>query len=153
MKYRLIMPFVAAALAIGCATHLGERPFGQSQYLGKYSPHRNLPICETKPRLAEKAPPEVPHPISLLLISPEYPVEALRDNQHGWVHLKFDITSDGRAENIEVVNSSPARIFDSEATKALAKWVFKPWVGSDGVAKSQPDSEYIVLFKTCLDEI
>jgi TonB family protein len=57
-----------------------------------------------------------------------YPAEALRKNVEGWVELAFVVAADGKVAQIKVLNSSPAGIFDSAATKAISRARYKPVV-------------------------
>lgn len=57
--------------------------------------------------------------------APDYPRTALLAGQEGWVRLGFTVQPDGKASDIEVVESSQ-RIFEKPAQRAVAKWRFKP---------------------------
>lgn len=59
-------------------------------------------------------------------ILPVYPDSARRRGLEGYVQLAFTITADGRVENLRVVESSPARVFDRAARRAASRWRFAP---------------------------
>ncbi|MEW9797786.1 TonB family protein [Alteromonas sp. CYL-A6] len=59
-------------------------------------------------------------------VDPTYPEQAVSDNLEGSVTLRFDITETGATDNIEVVSSDPAGVFDESAQAALAQWQYKP---------------------------
>ncbi len=59
-------------------------------------------------------------------VLPEYPDQARRRGIEGHVRLAFTITTQGRVENIRVVESSPPNIFDRSARRAAARWRFAP---------------------------
>jgi TonB family protein len=51
----------------------------------------------------------------------------------GFVVVKFNITENGRVADVEVVESSPAGVFDGAAQSAVRKWMYEPRK-EDGVA-------------------
>jgi len=61
-----------------------------------------------------------------LAVTPRYPKRALKKGIDGEVTLAFDISKYGRAENIKVVDSEPAGVFDDEAVDAMQYWAFSP---------------------------
>ena len=44
----------------------------------------------------------------------------------GFVVVKFNITESGRVADVEVVESSPAGVFDNAAQSAVRKWMYEP---------------------------
>jgi protein TonB len=44
----------------------------------------------------------------------------------GFVVVKFSVTENGRVADVEVVESSPAGVFDSAAQAAVRKWTYEP---------------------------
>ncbi len=60
----------------------------------------------------------------VMRIEPKYPVQAVKENIEGAVLLSFDINANGNTENIRVVNSSPANVFDNAAIEALKQWTY-----------------------------
>jgi protein TonB len=65
-------------------------------------------------------------PTPLVRIEPQYPRQAAMSGQEGWVQLRFDISATGEVQNVEVMKSQPARIFDSAARAAVLKWKYRP---------------------------
>lgn len=62
----------------------------------------------------------------LVRIEPQYPRKAAMTGKQGWVRLTFDVNETGGVENVDVVQSSPPRIFDQAAKRALLKWKYQP---------------------------
>ncbi len=59
-------------------------------------------------------------------VNPVYPESARKRGVEGWVEMAFTVTPEGRVEDVEVRNSSPAEIFDDAATRAIRQWRFEP---------------------------
>ncbi|MCA1778522.1 MAG: M56 family metallopeptidase [Xanthomonadaceae bacterium] len=66
--------------------------------------------------------------IPTVRINPRYPREAVENKTQGSVTAEFTITENGSVEEIVVLESEPAGVFDQVATDALAEWRFEPWV-------------------------
>ncbi|MBU2712933.1 energy transducer TonB [Zooshikella harenae] len=58
--------------------------------------------------------------------TPQYPRRALQRRQEGWVKIRFDVTAQGRATNLQVVEAKPQGMFDRSALESLQHWRFKP---------------------------
>ena len=56
---------------------------------------------------------------------PLYPEAARAQGIEGWVRLRYDIASDGRVENLRVLESSPPGVFDAAAMAAVAQWRYR----------------------------
>lgn len=67
---------------------------------------------------------ENPSPISRG--QPEYPRRALDMRLDGYVVVTFDVNSDGRVENINIIEANPNNIFNRSVTTAMKKWKYKP---------------------------
>ena len=63
--------------------------------------------------------------------TPDYPKEARADDVEGVVILKLVVQPNGRARDIEVVQSLGS-VFDHAATEAVWNWIFKPATNRDG---------------------
>jgi protein TonB len=57
---------------------------------------------------------------------PDYPPDAARKREQGWVEVEFTVSPDGSVTNASVVNAQPARVFNSSALRAVERWTFKP---------------------------
>jgi len=55
-----------------------------------------------------------------------YPRDAAREGTEGWVQVEFTIAPDGSTQNLQVLNSKPADIFDRAALDSVSKWRFEP---------------------------
>lgn len=66
--------------------------------------------------------------LPLSTIQPIYPKRAKMMKKEGYVKLEFTITAFGTVKDVEVVESHPAKLFDTSAKNALLKWKFKPKV-------------------------
>ncbi|CAM9943265.1 unnamed protein product [Chrysoparadoxa australica] len=62
----------------------------------------------------------------LVRIEPQYPRKAAMQGKQGWVRLSFDVNTGGGVENVNVISSTPPRIFDQAAVRALLKWKYQP---------------------------
>jgi protein TonB len=61
----------------------------------------------------------------IVQVPPQYPLIAARQGIEGWVKLSFSIDKTGSVTNVQILESSPARMFDRAAKKALKKWRYK----------------------------
>lgn len=75
---------------------------------------------------AQSAPSNDAEVIPLNEVLPIYPDSARRRGIEGHVKLAFTITTDGRVENIRVLEASPANVFEREARRAAVRWRFAP---------------------------
>ncbi len=63
--------------------------------------------------------------IPLVRVEPQYPPQAQRKKQEGWVHARFTITTAGSTRDATVVKSSNA-IFEKALLQAVSKWKYQP---------------------------
>ncbi len=80
-------------------------------------------------------------------IKPKYPREALESNIEGHVMMKIDILEDGSVENIHVTGGEKASLFESAATRAVAKWKYQKFVDEFGKPTRKKDYLVRVDFK------
>ena len=73
----------------------------------------NAPVAETK----SEAKINQASPVKR--VPPSYPEKAAQQNVEGFVVLSFDITETGATDNVKVVKSVPAGVFDKSAKVAL----------------------------------
>lgn len=71
--------------------------------------------------------------VPLVRIQPQYPREAAMNQIEGFVTVEFTITETGSVTSPRVIDSSPPRVFDRAAMRAILRWKFKPRI-IDGVA-------------------
>ena len=57
-------------------------------------------------------------------VQPEFPASAMRREASGYVVVRFDVMANGKARNVQVIESQPARIFDSSAIRAVRQSEF-----------------------------
>ena len=62
----------------------------------------------------------------IVRIEPRYPVKAAQEGITGWVTLSFTIDDNGVPEDLRVVASHPADVFDAEALRAVSRWRYQP---------------------------
>ena len=67
---------------------------------------------------------ENPSPISRG--QPEYPRRALDMRLDGYVVVTFDVNSEGRVENINIIEANPNNIFNRSVITAMKKWKYQP---------------------------
>jgi len=60
------------------------------------------------------------------LVAPDYPRGAERRGIEGMVRLSYSIDAEGRVINAEIVESTPAGIFDRAALSAIEAWRYAP---------------------------
>ncbi len=83
----------------------------------------------TRPATAPaRALPEVRDARLLTRVEPEYPREALRGRQQGWVEVEFTVSREGSVSDIQVVAARPPRVFDRAAIRVMQDWRFEPRV-------------------------
>ncbi len=76
----------------------------------------------------------------VLDVAPEYPVSAVRREIDGFVTVRFDIDQDGKPHNIEIVEASPARLFNSAVRTAIKRSSFEL---ADGVTSTRVERTYV----------
>jgi len=67
--------------------------------------------------------------------APEYPRGAERRELEGHVRVRYNVTESGEVADIEVVEASPAGIFDRSVMRALEDWRYEAGVAVTGVEK------------------
>jgi periplasmic protein TonB len=58
-------------------------------------------------------------------VEPQFPREALRNNQNGRVVAHVYVAPNGSVTDVKII-SSTSRIFDREVVRALSQWKFNP---------------------------
>ena len=59
-------------------------------------------------------------------VPPQYPLDAARNGEQGWVDVEFTVDADGSVTNAHVTDAQPRRVFDRAALEAVNRWQFKP---------------------------
>jgi len=83
--------------------------------------------------------------IPLVRIQPQYPRSAAMNFIEGYVTIEFTIDESGAVRDPRVIESSPPRIFDRAALRAILRWKFKPRV-EDGVATTRTAEQTIEFY-------
>ncbi len=55
---------------------------------------------------------------------PQYPSDAAAKQIEGFVTLSFKVNKDGTVEDLRVIESQPASVFDQAARRAVSRWNF-----------------------------
>jgi TonB family protein len=58
----------------------------------------------------------------------QYPNRALQTNVEGWVEIAYTVLADGSVANVKITGSSPPRVFDAAASKAVSHLHYQPVV-------------------------
>ncbi len=69
--------------------------------------------------------------IPMRYITPNYPEDAREQGIEGYVMVDFTVNTDGSVTNIEITDSVPPGVFDSEALAAAARLRFEPRIVLD----------------------
>lgn len=64
-------------------------------------------------------------PKPLRRVEPKYPIAAIRDGKFGYVNLRFLVDEKGQVKAVDVLDSFPRNVFESEAKRALLKWKYE----------------------------
>jgi len=62
----------------------------------------------------------------LVEVKPDYPRRALSSGIEGKVVLAFTVNTDGRAENVRVIEADPPGLFEREARRAAVRSRYVP---------------------------
>lgn len=79
--------------------------------------------------------------------APIYPQAALSMWEEGFVVVEYDIAAGGMTENVRVVDSWPAFMFNSSATDAVKSWTFNPPSTKSGTIQRANQLKSLVRFE------
>ena len=61
-------------------------------------------------------------------VQPDFPERARRGGIQGYVTLRIMIRADGSVDTVQVVDASPAGVFEEPAIASIKRWQFKPGI-------------------------
>ena len=79
---------------------------------------------ETKAPVSDK-PLFTGDPKALNRADPVYPARARSLGKEGKVRVRFDVDTDGRIQNIDIIEASPKNMFEREVRNAMRKWRYE----------------------------
>ncbi len=89
--------------------------------------------AEQAPKLTA-APYKFKRPVAIKRVEPDYPINAARNGQEGWVQLSYIVDKEGNVQDPKVIAHNGARDFKRAAVRAVKKWKYDPAVNSQGEA-------------------
>ena len=64
--------------------------------------------------------------VPLIRVEPNYPGRAAARGLEGDVQVAFTVLADGSVTAVEVLHADPRGVFERQATRAIARWKFRP---------------------------
>lgn len=85
-------------------------------------------------------------PQAYFMISPKYPVKAVKRGIEGYVKMSFTVNEEGLPININIVKSKPKGVFEKVAVDALKYWKFQR-LEVNGIPQAQKGITKVLTFK------
>lgn len=76
-----------------------------------------------QPAMAEGAKDNI---APVMRVEPRYPLSAVQQRIEGYVVAEFDVDPSGLVQNVQIVKSVPAQVFDAEVIRAVKQWTYSP---------------------------
>ncbi|NQZ23287.1 MAG: energy transducer TonB [Colwellia sp.] len=118
--YKLLVSFfVTGSLLVGCQS-TSDNIISSDNNLVKYKSRCMLHDAAQVDAFEKKG-----GNVLLSMKAPKYPMKAVRAKIEGYAKMEFDISSEGKPININVIESSPKGLFNSAAKTALSAWKYE----------------------------
>lgn len=85
--------------------------------------------------------------LPIVMIEPQWPREALMKGIEGYVRVELTILPTGLVKDVEVLESSPGRLFNLSAVRAVLKWKFKPRIVDGQPVESRATTKVVFVLE------